>query len=132
MAAKPGLADIIYLARIPIGVAVLLSAVTIPLPLPIWATFITLIVRLALASYAGYLVARSGEFGLFGAAVGGAALMFAEHVLVGGVYFLATDELAAAGGIVISYLMFFWVAMLVGLLGGILGKRRIRGESAAI
>src|SRR5678810_1003331 len=73
-----------------------------------------LAVRVALVGAAGFLVTRGGRFGLWYAALAGAVVMLADHVLVKGLAFLAAGELEAALGVVVSYLMFAWVAALVG------------------
>jgi hypothetical protein len=91
-----------------------------------------LVLRIVLAAAAGYLAVRRASFGLWGAAAAGAVVFLAEHVVVVGVYFLATAQWSAALGVVISYLLFFWVAGIIGLVGGIAARIRGTSERAAI
>jgi hypothetical protein len=89
-----------------------------------------LIVRLAIVGAAGYLTTSRRRFGLLHAAIAGVVVMLADHVLVKGVAFLVTAEFEAAFGVVVSFIMFFWVAALVGLVGGAVGKYASRTNAA--
>lgn len=133
MAAKPDVADFLYEIRIPVSLAVAWAALGGAIGYFIGengsADMSSLLidmlwhfVRGAFVATAGYLVTRSSQFGLLAAAVAGAVVMFADHVIVKGVVFLVQGELTGALGVVISYVMFFWIAATVGLLGGLLGK----------
>ena len=128
MAAKPSIGDLIYEIRVPVLAAMAWAIVGIAtlsaIPSSAFADAAWLSVRIAIAGTAGYMATRRGMFGLWGAAIAGAIVYFADHVIVKGVAFLVTDEPGAAVGVVISYVMFFWVAGLIGLFGGMLGKVR--------
>ena len=81
------------------------------------------IARTALVLWAGWLVVVERIGGLWGAALAGALVLFVDHPVVGGGYFLVTGEPQAFAGVLISYVMFVWVAMLVGWLGGMAGTK---------
>jgi hypothetical protein len=136
MAANPAAPSFIEHIGIPLllasGWAVLGIATdqwTSPIVEVVWLS-----VRVVLVAWAGYLVTRRGNFGLLSAAGAGAVMNFADHVIVKGGYFVLVGEFMAAGGVLISYVMFVWVAIAVALLGGALGKvRASRGiKNAAI
>jgi len=126
MAAKHGIAGLIYEIRVPVLLAVLWAVLglatesVIPSGSTIDALWLT--VRVAFVAAAGFLATRSGRFGLLAAAFAGAIVVFADHVIVKGVTFLAMGEFLAAGGVVVSYFMFIWVEMSIGLGGGVVGK----------
>ncbi len=135
MAANSAIAKLVYEIRIPILLAMgwmllgILSSQVVPESPVVDA--ISISVRIGIAAYAGFLVTFRRKFGLFGAAVAGAIVNFAEHVLVKGGAFLVIGEFAAAGGVAISFVMFFWVAMTISFLGGMLGIA-LRPKHAAI
>lgn len=74
--------------------------------------------RTGLIVWAGWLVVSEGIGGLWGAALAGALVLLVDHPIVGGGYFLLSGEPEAFVGVLISYVMFVWVAMLFGWLGG--------------
>lgn len=82
--------------------------------------------RATLVVWAGAVVVANGGGSLCRAAQAGALLFFVEHVVVAGLFFLLARELLAVGGLVISYVMFVWVAMLLGMLGGWFGRAAFR------
>ena len=84
--------------------------------------------RTALVLWAGWLVVTERIGGLWGAALAGALVLLVDHPIVGGGYFLLTGESQAFVGVLISYVMFVWVAMLVGWLGGIAGTKLARAR----
>lgn len=90
-----------------------------------------LFVRAVIAATAGYFATRGARFGLLAAAIAGALVMLVDHVVVKGGVFLLQGEFRAAAGVVISYIMFVWIAMVLGLVGGVGGKLRASRGSAA-
>jgi len=67
-------------------------------------------------------------------------LFFFDHVILRGGMFLVMAVLGKVtvkfglmgfGGVIVSYLMFGWIAFLLGVLGGYLGGRIHRGPQAA-
>lgn len=135
MAAKRGILSLVYLVRIPLVLAVLwaiagLASSSVVTNAPV-LDGLFFAVRIALVAAAGYLAAK-GSFGMWGAAFAGAIVMFADHVLVKGIAFIASNEFTAAGGVLVSFVMFSWVAMLVGALGGAIAKGRGDSDNAAI
>jgi hypothetical protein len=87
--------------------------------------------RVILVGAAGFLVVKGG-LGLWSAALAGAVLFFVDHLLIKGIAFLAENELAAAGGVLVSFAMLVWVAMAIGVLGGAIAKIQSGRSSAAI
>jgi hypothetical protein len=81
------------------------------------------IARTGLVLWAGWLVVTERIGGLWGAALGGALVLLVDHPIVGGGYFLLTGEREAFVGVLISYVMFVWVTMLFGWLGGFAGAK---------
>jgi hypothetical protein len=132
MAANVDTGSFLYEIRIPVLAAILwaiLGTVTPSLSGPV-TDAVWLAVRFALFGIAGYLVTRRGKFGLWHAALAGVVVMLADHVLVKGLAFLADMEAGAAAGVVVSFLMFFWVAAAVGAIGGVAGKAVARRNAA--
>lgn len=78
-----------------------------------------LVVRALIVAAAGYLAVRDAKGGIWRASVAGAMVFFAEQVVVVGLYFVLIGQYAAAGGVVVSFVMFFWVAMIIGVIGGV-------------
>lgn len=81
------------------------------------------VIRGVLAFWAGWVVIARNISGLWGAAGGGAMVLFIDHPIITGTLFLASNEFLAFIGVLISFVMFVWVAMLFGVLGGVIGKR---------
>ena len=135
MAARRGVLGLLFLIRVPLVLAVFwaiagLVSFSVTANSPVLDGFFAAVHILFFAA-AGYLAVK-GSFGLWGAALAGATVMFAEHVLVKGIAFLAEKEFMAAGGVLLSFVMFSWVAMLAGALGGEIARRRGRVHNAAI
>ncbi len=95
------------------------------------------VVRLALMVWTGYVVVRFGHAGLWAAVGSGPAIMVVDHILLKGGTFLILQlsgqhldgfgehsYLMAFGGVVVSFIMFSPLAGLLGLCGGLLGRRR--------
>ena len=126
MAANRGVVTFFYEIRVPVLLAVAWAIVGVAtaniVPESSVIDALWLSVRFIFVAAAGYLVTRGGRFGLVSAAVAGAVVVFADHVIVKGGWFLVSRELEAAGGVVISYIMFIWVDLGIGLLGGLLGR----------
>ncbi len=132
MAAHRDIGRFFYQIRIPVLAAILWAIIGMvtptisgPIADAVWAA-----VRVALFGIAGYLVTRRGTFGLWHAALAGVVVMLADHVLVKGISFVAAWEGGAAFGVVVSFVMFFWVAAIVGALGGIAGRAVARANAA--
>lgn len=88
-------------------------------------TVILNLVRVALAIWAGWVVIDARLGGLWGAAVGGALVFVVDHPVVTGGFFMVSGEFSAFLGVLISFLMFVWVAMLLGLAGGLANRWRL-------
>jgi hypothetical protein len=126
MAARRGVVAFFYEIQVPVLLAVAWAIIGIAtaniLPESPVIDALWLSVRLIFVAAAGYLVTRGGRFGLVSATIAGAVVMFADHVIVKGGSFLVSGELEAAAGVVVSYIMFIWVDLGIGLLGGLLGR----------
>jgi hypothetical protein len=132
MAARPSIGDLVYEIRIPVLLAVVwavlgLFASSISGPI---ADLLWFVVRVAIVAAAGYLVTRRGKFGLGYAALAGALVMLADHVLVKGTAFVLDGELGAAFGVLVSFVMFVWVAALIGVVGGVVGRMAAKSNAA--
>ena len=132
MAADRDIGSLLYEIRIPVLVAIVWATVGMvtpsfsgPLADAVWVA-----VRVALFGIAGYLVTRRGTFGLWHAALAGVVVMLADHVLVKGVAFLAASEGGAAFGVLVSFVLFFWVAAAAGTLGGVAGRAVAKRNAA--
>jgi hypothetical protein len=86
------------------------------------------VVRAALVLWAGWLVITERISGLWGAALAGGLVFFVDHPVVTGGYFLISGELEAFVGVLISFVMFVWVALLVGWLGGLARTKLARAN----
>jgi len=75
-------------------------------------------VRVALAFWAGWLIVAKHIGKLWGAAFGGALIQFVDHAIVSGAFFLGSGEIQSYTGILISYVMFVWIPMFAGWIGG--------------
>jgi hypothetical protein len=83
------------------------------------------LVRVSLFIWAGWLVVATRLGGLWGAALGGALVLVIDHPVVTGGFFLVSGEFSAFLGVLISFVMFVWVAMLLGLAGGLASRWRL-------
>ena len=88
-------------------------------------TVIFNLVRVALAIWAGWVVIAARLGGFWGAALGGALVLVVDHPVVTGGFYLVSGEFSAFLGVLISFVMFFWVAMLLGLAGGLASRWRL-------
>lgn len=92
--------------------------------------------RVIVTLLAGWLVIRNAIGGLRQAAVAGALLIFIDHVVLKGgyylyVHFFAPDllpfsALLSFGGVLISYVMFLWVPVGVAIVGALAAKLYLR------
>ncbi len=90
-------------------------------------------VRLLLAAWAGSRVTSYAVGGLKAAAAAGAVLLFVDHVLIRGGFFVFAQLFAPEwvdnkgvqgfGGVLISYVMFVWIPVAVSTVGGLFGRR---------
>jgi hypothetical protein len=132
-AEERGLGDLVHEIRVPVLAAMAWAG----LGMATWSiipgdpglAYAWLAVRGALVGAAGYLATRRDRFGLLHAAFAGIIVMFCDHVLVNGLAFLATGQFKAAAGVVASFVIFFWVAAMVGSLGGLVGRIAARSRS---
>lgn len=132
MAADPGTDEFLYEIRIPLVAAMIwavLGLFTSSINGPV-ADILWLVVRIAIVAAAGYLVTRRGKFGLGYAALAGAVVMFADHLMVKGLAFLLDGEPGAAFGVLVSFVLFVWVAAFVGLVGGVVGRMAAKSNAA--
>jgi len=83
------------------------------------------LVRVALVLWAGWVVIAARLGGLWGAAFGGALVLVVDHPVVTGGFFLVAGEFSAFLGVLISFVMFVWFAMLLGLVGGLASRWRL-------
>ena len=82
------------------------------------------VVRITLTLWAGWIVTARGIGGYWKAAFAGGAVFFIDHPVVTGTYFLFIEEVEAFQGVFLSFAMFFWISMLIGLVGGIIGSKQ--------
>ena len=90
--------------------------------------------RVLLAFVGGWLVVSPGGAGLLVAAAVGPAVMLIDHVILKGGYFIWAhyhlpqavqgDGLLAAGGVLVSYVMFLPIAAFCSLMGGLAARNR--------
>ena len=64
------------------------------------------VIRIALWVIAGWRLASLGGFGIWKSALSGAILLFIDHPIVKGGYFLIRQEFMAFGGVLVSYCIF--------------------------
>ncbi|MEJ2405982.1 MAG: hypothetical protein P8171_17110 [Candidatus Thiodiazotropha sp.] len=81
------------------------------------------IIRVAIEFFAGWLVIRKNVGNLLGAGFAGVLVSFIDHPVITGTVFIASSEFQAFIGVLISFAMFVWVAMIVGVLGGFARKK---------
>ncbi len=89
-------------------------------------------VRVSLYFWAGMRITSLGTGNVRQAGKAGAVLLFIDHVVLrGGMFLFGTllgnvtvkFGLMSFGGVLVSYLLFAWVAFLIGTLGGYWGRR---------
>jgi hypothetical protein len=130
--AVPGAAgstvEFLHSIRVPIVAAMIWAVVPFVAPKVVAVllpyAILDLPVRIALVAGAGYLATRRAGLALWGAAVAGAVVFLASHVVVKGGIYLAQGNVDAALGVVISFFVLVWIAMGAGLVGGWIGKER--------
>lgn len=96
--------------------------------------------RVALAFVGGWLVVWRGRGGLWLAAAVGPLVMLIDHVFLKGGFFVWAhyhlpqavegDGLLAAGGVLVSYVMFFPIAALCSVMGGLAARSRRQSAEA--
>lgn len=127
MAAKPTVSRLVYDIRITVLLAMGLA--TLPIAnykfgAGIWLPGLgLLVVRVLIVAVAGYIATNHTKMGLWGAALAGAIVFFAEQVLVG-LWFIIDGQFTSAGSVVQSSVLFIWVALIVGAIGGLVGRVR--------
>ena len=80
-----------------------------------------LVVRVLIVAAAGYIATNRTKMGLLGAALAGAMVFFAEQMLVG-LWFIVDGQFASAVNVVQSFVLFVWAALIVGAIGGLVGR----------
>ena len=132
-AEERGMGDLVHEIRIPVLAAMAWAGLGMAtwsiIPVDPGLAYFWLAVRGALVGAAGYLATRREKFGLLHAALAGVIVMLCDHVLVNGIAFLAIGHFKAAAGVVASFVMFFWIAAMVGWLGGVVGKITARART---
>lgn len=80
-------------------------------------------IRIALWVFAGWRLGFVGQFGMWKSALSGAILLFIDHPIIKGGYFLFRQEFMAFGGVMVSYCMFWLVPVGISAIGAGVGKR---------
>jgi len=90
------------------------------------------IIRIGAVFAGGWLIVKEEDGNLLRAALAGPFLILVDHVLLAGGHALlfhlidpakfGYQGLRAFGGVMVSYVMFFWVSLLIAFLGGMVGK----------
>ena len=90
------------------------------------------VIRMGAVFAGGWLIIYKEAGNLLHAALSGPFLIFVDHVLLMGGYILLVhfidparfeyQGLKAYGGVIVSFLMFFWIPLLIAFLGGITAK----------
>jgi hypothetical protein len=138
MAAKSRIARMIYDIRIPVLGAMGLIALSIANYKLGWNVRLSdalslsyLALRVFLAASAGYLATHRTSMGVWGAAIAGGLVFLAEQ-MVAGIWFILNRDLVDALRVAQSFLLLFWVSMLIGAAGGFVGRSWRKSEQAAI
>jgi hypothetical protein len=87
----------------------------------VWLAPVALI-RDALTFYVGWVVLFWNKGSLWRAAFAGALVFLVDHPVVRGTIFLLQGEVTAFWGVLISYVMFFWLSMLFAVVGALVAK----------
>lgn len=134
MAARTNFASAVIGARVPIVLAMAWAVLGIVsadvLPETDIAEAIFFAIRAMLLAAAGWFAIRGSDRGLWTAALIGALVMLADHVIVKGGAFIAAGEYMAFWGVLISYAMFVWAAMALAAVGAAIGRSIERGKAA--
>lgn len=90
------------------------------------------LIRIGAAFWGGWSIIKHNAGNLLSAALAGPLLLFVDHVLLRGGYFLLChlfnpakfeyQGLMAFGGVIVSYVMFFWIPLLIAYLGGLVAR----------
>ena len=89
------------------------------------------IVRVAIWIVAGWRLASLGGFGVWKSALSGAILLFIDHAIIKGGYFLIRHQFLAFDGVLISYCLLWFVPVGFAAIGAVVGKRQRVTESVA-
>lgn len=87
------------------------------------------LIRAAIVVYSGWVAVHFEKRGLWRASLVGALVLFVDHPVVVGGIFLVQGEFKAFLGVLVSYFMFVWVAMLLALSGGLFARLRHTGKN---
>jgi hypothetical protein len=85
--------------------------------------------------FAGWRLASFGRFGICKSALSGAILLFIDHPIIKGGYFLICQEFMAFAGVLVSYCMFCLIPVAISGIGAVIGRklsRRNQGQSLTI
>jgi hypothetical protein len=95
-------------------------------------TIIRNIIRMVAVFAGGWLIVKKDAGSPLHAALAGPFLIFVDHVLLMGGYVLlfhfidparfGYQGLMTFGGIIVSYVMLFWIPLLIAFIGGIVAK----------
>jgi hypothetical protein len=104
-------------------------------------TIVWNICRLGIMAWSGFSVTRRGASGLVGSAFAAVAILFVDHMVLKGGWFLfqyalghSTDQYSygmAFGGVVVSFAMFSPFVALLGVCGGLCGRHFKINDAAA-
>jgi len=81
------------------------------------------LIRIAIWFFAGWRLASFGGFGLWKSALSGAVMLFVDHPIIKGGYFLIREEFMAFGGVLVSYCMFWLIPVAISAIGATIGKK---------
>lgn len=88
-------------------------------------------VRVVIWIVAGWRLASIGGFGVWRSALSGAVLLFIDHPIIKGGYFLIQHHVQAFEGVLISYCLLWFVPVGFAAIGAVIGKREKSKESVA-
>jgi hypothetical protein len=81
------------------------------------------LVRVILILWAGAIAVENEKSQLWLSAIAGALILAVDHLLVTGIAYVAEGSAIALIGLVASYILFVWIAMLLATLAGRPRKR---------
>jgi hypothetical protein len=85
--------------------------------------------RICIWVFAGWRLASFGGYGVWKSAWSGAILLFIDHPIIKGGYFLIHHRVQAFEGVLISYCMLWFVPVAFAAFGAGIGKRRNTTDS---
>lgn len=97
---------------------------------PAAISILYLLLRVALAGMAGYIATYRSRIGLWGAAIAGGLVFLAENIVIVA-WFMSIEDWPDVGRVAQAFVTFVWVAMVLGVVGGWIGRTRRLREAAA-